>query len=84
MEALYKLQPNKVHSKKMQYMKVHHGEVLHHNATHLHAPRELTYGNETDPISTLSDVTSTLGVNHSTTASLPTIVHNCVHLVFRI
>ena len=33
MEALYKLQPNKVHSKKMQYMKVHHGEV-HHKEVH--------------------------------------------------
>ena len=31
--ALYKLQPNKVHSKKMQYMKVHHGEV-HHKEVH--------------------------------------------------
>ena len=32
-DALYKLQPNKVHSKKMQYMKVHHGEV-HHKEVH--------------------------------------------------
>ena len=34
MEALYKLQPNKVHSKKMQYMKVHHGEVHHEEVHH--------------------------------------------------
>ena len=32
-DALYKVQPNKVHSKKMQYMKVHHGEV-HHKEVH--------------------------------------------------
>ena len=32
-DALYKLQPNKVHSKQMQYMKVHHGEV-HHKEVH--------------------------------------------------
>ena len=32
-DALYKLQPNKLHSKKMQYMKVHHGEV-HHKEVH--------------------------------------------------
>ena len=32
-DALYKLQPNKVHSKKMQNMKVHHGEV-HHKEVH--------------------------------------------------
>ena len=32
-DGLYKVQPNKVHSKKMQYMKVHHGEV-HHKEVH--------------------------------------------------
>ena len=42
-DALYKLQPNKVHSKKMQYMKVHHGEVhhkeVHHEEVHLKLQR---------------------------------------------
>ena len=33
-DALYKLQPNKVHSKKMQYMKVHDGEVHHEEVHH--------------------------------------------------
>ena len=33
-DALYKVQPNKVHSKKMQYMKVHHGEVHHKEVQH--------------------------------------------------
>ena len=37
-DALYKLQPNKVHSKKMQNMKVHHGEV-HHNPFPALVPR---------------------------------------------
>ena len=66
-DALYKLQPNKVHSKKMQYMKVHHWEV-HHNATHLHAPRELTY--EIDEIYICED-------NSKALALPPTLRRRC-------
>ena len=33
-EALYKWQPNKMHSKEMQYMKVHHEEVHHEEMHH--------------------------------------------------
>ena len=32
-DALYKLKPNKVHSKEVQYVKVHHEEV-HHKEVH--------------------------------------------------
>ena len=33
-EALYKRQPNEMHSKEMQYMKVHHEEVHHEEMHH--------------------------------------------------
>ena len=33
-EALHKWQPNKMHSKEMQYMKVHHEEVHHEEMHH--------------------------------------------------
>ena len=66
-DALYKLQPNKVHSKKMQYMKVHHGEVhhkeVHHEEVQLKLQRHKSDRWEKTTVGILRHCTRWLGFN---------------------